>query len=115
MKKNTKLTNPKHHYQRHRHREMKKVSTWPTTAARGKQTLPEGVGVLESGLSAVSTAPLPESTAASARTTRDRGLRSRLIGLKEEEEEEAKERGKRRRGCDLKLNETTTLEEEEED
>lgn len=72
---------------------------------------------MESGLSAVSTAPLPESTAASARTTRDRGLRSRLIGLKEkeEEEEEAKERGKRRRGCDLKLNETTTLEEEEED
>lgn len=71
---------------------------------------------MESGLSAVSTAPLPESTAASARTTRDRGLRSRLIGLKEkEEEDEAKEKGERRRGCDLKLNETTTEEEEEED
>ena len=69
---------------------------------------------MESGLSAVSTAPLPEPTAASARTTRDRGLRSRLIGLKEKEEE-AKEQGERRRGCDLKLNETTTEEEEEEE
>ena len=62
----------------------------------------------------MSTAPLPEPTAASARTTRDRGLRSRLIGLKEKEEE-AKEQGERRRECDLKLNETTTEEEEEED
>ena len=68
---------------------------------------------MESGLSAVTTAPLPESTAASARTTRDRGLRSRLIGLKEKED--AKEQGERRRGCDLKLNETTTEEEEEEE